>query len=282
MFIRVWVTWMSTLRFNHVFLALMTGAFFCAFVLPSSVTDTARVGLSGLFNPISSPVRHLALAVDRKLARPEPGDPRSNQTLAQENFQLHQEIAMLQARVAQLQAMEGERKNLGDLSSQCVRASVAGVDAAGRDALFLSAPAGAEFLRDEPVVYPGGLAGRLETSHGAARVRLITDEGFAVTGAFVDAHGVRISTPAPLVRGGGQGRLAIVGMKMSDCVAAGLARGDWVVLDDKLWPEAVRGVYLGRIERIEAEKAAPLFADIQLATQDDLTRLADVWVLAER
>jgi cell shape-determining protein MreC len=261
---------MSALRFNQVFFGLMLAAFVCAFVVPQRLIDPARLNAAGLFNPLSYPIRQMARAVDRGTVHVDAVDP-----LAQENYQLRQEVAILQAKVAELQKLEGERQNLGDLSSQCVRATVAGADSAGRDALILSVPRGTHLGQDEPVVYPGGIVGRLEASHGW--VRLITDKGFAFTGAFLDAHGARISAPAPLLKGLGNGQLGIVGMRFADC--AGLARGDWVVLDDPQWPAAVQRRPVGRIVSIGRLRSATLFADIHVAPQADLTQLGEVWVL---
>jgi hypothetical protein len=265
---------MSALRFNHVFFALMSAAFVCAFILPQRLTDPARLNAAGLFNPLSYPIRHLAIAVDQRITHTDSVNP-----LSEENFRLQQEVALLQAKVLELQKIEGERQNLGDLSGQCVRAVVAGGDSGGREALILSLPAGVHFGQDAAVIFPGGLVGLLQPARGAARVRLITDKGFAVTGAFLDARGARLPTPPPLVTGRGDGQLGIV-MKFSDCKA--LARGDLVVLDDPQWPAVVQRRALGRILSIGHLRSAPLFADILVIPQADLTRLPEVWILNEQ
>lgn len=276
---------MSAARFKPVFFALMSGAFLCAFVLPERLTDSARLHAAGIFNPISLPIRRLAQAIQRPFERPQYADWRSADSISTENDELRQEIARLTANVDRLQRLEDERQNLGDLKSLCVRAAVAGGDAGGRDGLLLSVPSAKPVHQDDPVLYSGGLAGRLQVATGAARVRLITDEGFAVTGAFIrftDSGAMTtISAPTPLVRGLGHGQLAIVGMKFSDYRSAGLHEGDWVVLDDPQWPPAVQGIRLGRISWAHELRGNPLFADIRLSTQADLTRLGDVWVFGE-
>jgi cell shape-determining protein MreC len=279
---------MSSPRFNHVFLSLMSLAFVCAFVLPQELLNPARLNTAGLFNPLSYPLRRLTLAVTgpfvHRDALPTTSSP---QSLSEENDQLRQQIVQLQATVDRLQKLEAEREKLGDLKALCVRVPVSGGDAGGRDDLILSVPSGVRLADGEAVLYSGGLAGRLEWSPAGSRVRLITDDGLAVTAAFirfVETNGVvnavRLNGPAPLVQGQGHGRLEVAGMKWSDCQAAGLAAGDWLILDDSQWPKAVQGVRLGRIVRIEPRRTAPLFADIRLATDADLTRLPDVWVLA--
>lgn len=276
---------MSFFRFNHVFVGLMFMAFLCAFVLPSSLTDTARIHAAGLFNPLSYPIRRIAEDLYGPAPRVAVADDRSKDEIAAENDQLRQEVAVLQASVDRLQKLEAERVKLGDLKSLCVRVGVSGNDAGGRDGLILSAVSGA-WAPNAPVLFPGGLAGRLESVLGGARVRLLTDQGFAVTGGFVRfvmSDGVltptKITAPTPLVQGLGHGQLSIAGMKMSDYIHAGLREGDWVVLDDWDWPKAVQGARLGRIVRSEPSRSSPMFADIRLAPEADLSRLSDVWVM---
>jgi len=277
---------MSAVRFNQLFFLMMVGAFLCAFVLPESYTDTARIHVAGIFNPLSYPSRRIAEAIYRRLEPEETGDPRSRQALMDENDRLRQEVARLSASVDRLEKMEGERQRLGDLQSLCVRVAVTGNDAGGRDGLLLSATSLGGLSSDEAVLYPGGLAGRLMTGIGGARVRLITDYGFSLTGAFLrfveSSDGLkpeRISAPTPLVQGAGRGRLEVAGMKWSDYMDAGLRPGDWVILDDSAWPRAIQGVRLGRIVSAGPSRLAPGFADIRLAPQNDLSHLASVWVL---
>jgi cell shape-determining protein MreC len=278
---------MSSLRFNHVFFVLMSAAFLCAFVLPDTFTDTARIHFAGVFNPLSYPARRIAEAIYHRFEPDNATDPRSRQALIDENDHLRQEVARLSVSVEQLQKLEGERQRLGDLQSLCVHVSVAGSDSGGREGLILSATSLGGLSSDDAVLYPGGLAGRLMTGIGGARVRLITDYGFTLTGAFLrfveSSDGLKPqrfkNVPTPLVQGVGRGRLAVSGMKWSDYLDAGLRPGDWVVLDDSDWPSAVQGVPLGRIVSAQQSRQAPGFADIRLLPQTDLSRLASVWVL---
>jgi hypothetical protein len=199
---------------------------------------------------------------------------------------LRQQVAQLTATVEELRKIDGDRRNLGGLKSSSMRLEVAGADAAGRDVLLLKVSPLTQLIADSPVYSPLGLVGRLDAGRGGARVRLITDDGFAVTGAF---YGFRsngktvvptaITAPTPLVKGRGQGRLEIVGMKSADFILAGLRVGDWVVLDDKQWPPAMQSEYLGRVVSAKPSRATPGFMDIQLAPEADLMRLDSVWVL---
>jgi hypothetical protein len=276
---------MSTPRFKHVYTILLGAAFLCAFVVPSSYTDPARLHVAGIFNPLSGPVRRLAAAIEQPLHRAPADDPRAKDAIVRENDQLRQEIARLQANVDRLQALESERQELGNIQSMCVHVGVAGNDSGGRDGLLLSAAD--QLDQDAPVLYSDALVGKLDARLGGARVRLITDEGFAETGAFIrfiDADGAVTATHVfpnftPLVRGLGHGQIGIFGMKISDYKEAGLRVGDWVVLDDAAWPRAVQGRLLGKIVSCGESRQAPLFADIRLQPVADLSRLSDVWVL---
>jgi cell shape-determining protein MreC len=274
---------MSGLRFNHVFTFLMSGAFLCAFILPANLFDPARLHAASLFNPLAYPLRRLAQAIYRPPAD-ESGGSRSMQAVLRENDRLAQEVAVLSAEVSRLQRLSAQEQQLGSLQSRTESFPVAQGDSAGRDGLLLKVPPTSHLPQDAAVVYPGGLAGRLDASWGAARVRLITDDGFAVTGAFyrmVDRDGK--ITPeeigAPLVKGRGQGRLAITGMSVADYSADGVKIGDWVVLADAAWPQSVQGVRLGRIVSARPSRQTPLFMEIALAPAADLNRLGSVWVV---
>jgi cell shape-determining protein MreC len=277
---------MSKSRFNHVFLALMCGAFLCAFVLPPRLVDSGRLHTAGIFSPVSYPLRRLAENIYHPVDYQQQIDNRSREALVAENDQLRQQVVQLQSAVVQLRGVQAERQKLGSLQSLCIHVPVNGADSAGRDALTLSMPANSHISTDAPAVFSGGLAGRLNANWGAARLRLLTDDGFAVTGRFVrylDSGGgakpEAISAPVSLVRGLGNGRLCVKDMKLSDFKAAGLRQGDWVVLEDSQWPTQVQGVRLGRVS--SANQSAPLFVDVMLVPETDLTRLSDVWVLAE-
>jgi hypothetical protein len=264
----------------------MSGAFLCAFVLPARLTDSARLHTAGIFSPVSYPLRRLAETIYRPVDFQQQIDNRSREALVSENDSLRQQVVQLQSAVDQLRGVQAERQKLGGLQSLCIHVPVNGGDSAGRDALTLAMPPNSHVSTDAPAVFSGGLAGRLNSSWGAARLRLITDDGFAVTGRFVryiDSGGgakpTAVNAPVSLVRGQGNGRLSVKDMKLSDFRAAGLRQGDWIVLDDPQWPAQVQGVRLGRVS--SAKQSAPLFVDVMLVPETDLTRLSDVWVLAE-
>jgi hypothetical protein len=195
-------------------------------------------------------------------------------------------VAQLTAQVAQLRKADPGRQTPADLKSASTHLEVAGPDPAGRDVLLLKASPQTHLIQDAPVFAPGGLVGRLDAASGVATVRLITDEGFAVTGTFYGFRGngktvvpTPIAAPTPLVKGLGRGRLEIVGMKAEDFALADLRVGDWVVLNDQQWPPAMQSEYLGRIVSARPSRAMPGFMDIQLSPQADLMGLDSVWVM---
>ena len=160
---------------------------------------------AGLFNPLSYPIRRAAKVAFGSFDRQPSADARSDDAIREENSQLRQQIAQLTATVEALRKIDGDRRNLGDLKSSSMRLDVAGADAAGRDVLLLKVSPLTQLVQDSPVYSPVGLVGRLDAGRGGARVRLITDDGFAVTGT---SYGFRsngksvvptaITAPTPL------------------------------------------------------------------------------------
>jgi cell shape-determining protein MreC len=139
-------------------------------------------------------------------------------------------------------------------------------------------------------VYPGGLAGRLQTPGiTGTRIRLITDKGFGVTGVFAryiskpDGHTelVRIATDPPLVRGDGNNALLIDGMSLAK--AKEIKVNDVVLLEDTDgWPIALQGQPIGRvIASPAASRHAPGFAEIHLQPAADLMRLREIMIVTK-
>jgi cell shape-determining protein MreC len=274
------------LRFNQVFGALMFLSFLCAFVFPQRVTDLGRVQLEGIFIPVSRPAYHLANWVRGHFSHDAPQDSRPMDEIRQENLELKEEVNRLQMQVQRLAALADERQSLGDLQSLCERCTVSGTDSGNRDGLILG-PTPGTVKANQAVLFSGGLAGRVErASVGAAYVRLITDPGFTVSGEFVrfvksdqTVKSERVSALLPIVRGAGAGQMSIGNLAMKDVADAGLQTGDWVVLADDSWPNAVQGIAVGRIVSIQRSKGAALFAEIRVAPESGLSRLNDVWVM---
>jgi cell shape-determining protein MreC len=275
------------LRFNQVFFALMSLSFLCAFVAPAKFSEMREVPLDALLIPISSPSHHIATWLRSKFERPEPEDQRSLDDIRQENLELKEEVSRLQMEVDRLGALASERQALGDLKSLCQRFPVAGTDSGNRDGLTLSGVS-SQVSSDQPVLYSGGLAGRIDRAgEGVAHVRLITDPGFVVSGEFVrfekqndgTVQAIRISELLPIVQGAGGGQMVIQNLPLQDVKSAQIQPDDWVVLSDNMWPTAIQGIRVGRVASVGRAQKAALFAEIKLQPESGLMRVPDVWVM---
>jgi hypothetical protein len=282
---------MLRLKFNQVFIGLMALSFISAFLAPPHLADAGRVEFERLFIPVSRPTYIAANWLRRRLAPDPPDDNRSYQTIAQENLLLRQQVARLQLQNERLEGLAAERENLGDLKSLCDRLPVGGTDSGGREGLILGAAPRGPLQADEPVVYGGGLAGKIDRAGaGAAHVRLLTDSGFpALTGRFIrfvkSDSGIEAQSiyPSPvIVQGAGGGTMTITNLPFADVNNLGLKPDDWVILADNNWPAAIQGIRLGKVSSISHWRRQPLFAEIRLQPQTSLTRLADVWVMTRQ
>jgi cell shape-determining protein MreC len=275
----------SRLHFNQVFFGLMSLALISAFVAPPRISDVSRIQIEGLFIPISRPAYRLANWVRSRLVHEEPADARPDQAIAAENLALKQEVSRMQMEIERLSALAGERKQLGKFEDLCDRFTVNSADSGNRGSLALGGVL-AGLHKEQPVLYSAGLVGWIDSAGvGGARVRLITDAGFTVTGRFVrfqNADGnvkeVQVGDFVPIVQGSGRGDMVIANLAFDD-IAKTLRVNDWVVLADEVWPAAVQGMHLGRIVSIGRLERQPLFAEIHVLPATDLTRLRDVWVL---
>jgi cell shape-determining protein MreC len=275
----------SRLHFNQVFFGLMSLALLSAFVAPPRISDVSRIQIEGLFIPISRPAYHLANWVRGRLVREAPADARPDQAIIDENLALKQQVSRLQMQIEHLSALAGERKQLGKFEDLCDRYTVNSADSGNRGSLALGGIL-TGLHKEQPVLYSAGLVGWIDSAGVAgARVRLITDAGFTVTGRFVRFLGadgsikeVQVSDFVPIVAGTGLGDMVIGNLPYDD-VSKTLHVNDWVVLADEVWPSAVQGMHLGRIVSIGRLERQPLFAEIHVVPASDLTRLRDVWVL---
>lgn len=275
---------MSRLHFNQVFFALMSLALVSAFVAPQRVSDLSRIQIEGLFIPISRPAYHLANWVRGRFVQEQVTDARPDQAIAAENLALKQDVSRMQMEIERLSALAGERKQLGKFENLCDRYTVNSADSGNRGSLALGGVL-AGLHREQPVLYNAGLVGWIDSAGvGGARVRLITDAGFTVTGRFVrflNSDGavkeVQVSDFVPIIQGTGRGDMVVGNLPFED--VAVLRVNDWVALADEAWPAAVQGMHVGRIVSIGRLERQPLFAEIHVLPATDLTRLRDVWVL---
>ena len=283
---------MSAIKFNHVFILLMLVSALAAFVIPERYVVKAQPQVQGLFMPVASPVRTSAAWVHARVVRPEPQDVRDARALAAENDALRQQNVALQHALEELRRIVVDRANLGDVVAACTAVRVVGPDAAaGRQSLQLQASTLDGVGDGMFVLHTGGVAGVIVRPPGlmGAQVRLITDRGMRITAHFrrfaKDAKGqlvnTRLDSPAAVVEGTGDGAMRCLGLTMEQVQKAGLAPGDWAVLEDKEWDERLHGYRLGRVTAIRPQTAAPLFAEIRVEPSKNLLRLWDVMVLTK-
>jgi cell shape-determining protein MreC len=277
----------SRVQFNQAFVALLTLSFLSAFVLPRRVTDLGRTPLQTLLIPISRPTYRFANAIRGHFQSQPSEDTRPMQTIEQENLGLKQQIQQMTAEIEQLEQRAGERASLGGFETYCSRFQVTAADSDNREGLTITGSSIGDVQVDQPVLSSGvviDLIGRISAVGGlSARIRLITDAGFNVTGHFKSYSAATGFQENPnllaIIVGHGQGQMMIDNLGISDVRKAGIQPGDWVVLSDETWPRALQGIRIGRVASIDPLPRQSLFADIRLTPEENLMHLNDVWVM---
>ena len=281
-------------RFGTIFALLLIAAGLMAFVIPQRDVSAVSGLMQSLLAPVASPVRSAAMvALPARAASGDTGGDggksREQQTIVEENLQLRQSVASLSAQLEELKRLNADRAMLGPVRDQCVPVRVQGApNLPARDSLSVVTGTSIYVAQDMPVLYSGGLAGRLNgVSIGGATVRLVTHVDSRIQGRFGrfvrDAGGAvrfaELQTPPPLVQGLGSGAMAVRNLPLADVQQAGLAVGDWVVLADNTWPANMQGFKIGRVTEIGKRADGPLHADIRIVPDSDLTRLTEVMVM---
>lgn len=276
------------LRFNHIFLSLMLGSGFCAFVVPVERSGKVRGWIDGFFAPVAQPVRRVAGAVSGRLQRPAGtgtggvlGDGRL------EIERLRGQVASLTMQIQHLRQLNANRELAGDAEKYSLPFRVI-----GGNPLLLQASAEDRLSPNMPVVYRDSLVGRvLSVGAAGAQVRLISDRGFLVNAAFgrfvAGENGAVQFAPIalkgqPLVEGAGNGLLSVNNLTLEQVEQAKLQANDWVVLADDEWPTIVQGFLIGTIEAIEPHPKAKLFAWITIRPKLHLGQLEEVMVVTGR
>jgi hypothetical protein len=284
---------MSTIKFHHVFAALLVLSFLSAFVIPARYTTRIHPQVQSLFYPVARPVRGVAGWIDGKLAKPDTADARDARTLAEENDQLRQDKAVLVTLIDELQRRIDERAKFGPIADDCTQFQVFANDAAGREGLLLRGSTFEGLRQGQYVLFAGGVAGILERPPGVAgaQVRLITDRGVRVGACFkrwetdpktnaIEPR--RLDTPPALVEGLGQNAMhCATSLTMQEVEKAGLKPGDWVVVEDNDWDPRLQGRRLGKVARVAPQATQPLYADIRIEPTTNLMNLRDVMVLTK-
>lgn len=281
---------MGFIRFNHVFTALMLMSVATAFLIPKRISTRATAHVRGVFAPIAIPFHRAASALHTAFVAPNPTDRRPEAAVRAENEYLRVELANLQTQLEALKRINADRELLGPLRPHCTPMAVAGTDTGSskRESLLLR-PSLAPNLRDDlPVIYPGGLVGRLDrVGLGAGpQVRLITDPGFRFTVGFrrfvaTDdnrTEAIMLASTPQLIEGIGGGLLVIRNITERQVKEIGLKEGDWVVLDDPDWDINLQGLRIGTIRSIKPRTGAPQFMQLEVQPGQNLTMLREVMV----
>ena len=261
----------------------------CTFIAPK-IHTRPQANVQAIFAPVSAPTRRLAAWAHDRWSPPEvkddasPANPRSISEVQKENIELRVALANVTAQLQALKELNNDRSQLGSARSLCTPVSVIGSDTGNRESITLQG--GQNIRNGMEVLTTTGLVGRVDGGGFlGARVRLITDAGFAMTCSF-DRYGngkyEHIKLAASTVGGTGNGMMAARMMRMKDVHDAGLQENDWVVLDDREWPEVLQGWRVGRITSIASRRDAPGFADIRIEPATNLMQLREVMVMNKK
>jgi hypothetical protein len=197
-------------------------------------------------------------------------------------------VASMTTQLQKLEAEEAEYEKLGPLRSMCTRYTVWAGDSGTSETLVIGATSFNRLKAGMAALYPGGLAGRLETPGlTGTRVRLITDRGFSMTGVFKRfvkrddgrVELVTIATHPQLVTGEGNNNLLIRAMLLDE--AQEIHTNDQLFLDDSDgWPASVQGQPLGRVIAPPASShESPGFAEIHLEPAVRLMQLHELMIV---
>jgi cell shape-determining protein MreC len=283
---------MSYLRFNHVFIGLMLLSFLSAFMIAPAATDRLRAQVQNIFAPVALPVNRFAALITARFSHSQPRDdgspakPRTPNELILENEQLRTQIASMQGQIALLQQRDAERAKFGDLRDFCTPFAVIGADGGVRNSLMLSGSSIDGLQIGMPVLYAGGLAGRISrVGVGGAQALLVTDPQCKLTVVFArfgkKTDGTtefrRLSTEAVLVQGSGAGIL-ISRLMARTAADLEVKLGDWVVLSDRDWPPQLDGYRIGYVAAITPSRD-PGFMDVKIQPEQNLMNLREVMVM---
>ena len=274
---------MRNLRFNQVFVALLTLSFCSAFLLPPDLAGGFR-GFARLFAPVSFPARKLASAVRNRIAPEQTNDQRDVEDVKRENAELRTLVQNLSGQVAEMRKLAAEMEAVGDVRDFCTLFRVVGNDPApNRESLTIVASGGDGVQMRMAVLYSAGLVGRIERVNAmGSQVQLITDPQFRAAARFTrleNGSSRVLETTQPLLVGTGRGAMEIINIPLKETENGGIRVGDSVVLDDADWPMALRHRPLGHVESISQHDKAATFATIRVRPAYNLETLSIVMVM---
>lgn len=282
---------MRALTFDKVYIGLLLIALISVLVVPKPISDKAKQRFGLLFMPVSYPARRVAGEIHNRIY-PQPIDmekpadsPRTYREIAEENRLLRSDIASLTEQLRRLQVVNAAREAMGPLRDKTRPMRVVGTDTTIRKSLILHGVVEGLTV-GAPVLYPGGLVGRLDRIGNGAQAQIITDPAFRITARFarLDLGSNPPVRPVGnftfLLEGDGEGGLVARNVTLDQVGQSGVANHDWVVIADPDWPEIVQGSRVGEVVRIDQGKA-PKFAEIRVRPQQELLRLEEVMVLVQ-
>jgi cell shape-determining protein MreC len=225
--------------------------------------------------------------LDRRWGKPDEIDPRTSQAIRDENEALRIANATLKAQLDELKIVVADRESLGEIGKDSRQYKVITADAGNREAISIGASSLSGVADGMPVIYKGGLAGRvLRAGLTSSSILLITDRDAkpmtVAFGRFVgEGDAVRFVEIADsiIVRGAGNNSLVSNLMTMKDADGAGIRVGDWCVLKDAGWPANLRGYRIGQVTSKTPRPDSPLFAKIVIEPSTKLRLLNEVSVV---
>lgn len=264
-----------------------------AFVLPN-VGQRVQATLQPLFNPVSYPADRIGRSLRAKMAAQHrrdngsPDNPRSVAEITIENTQLRVANANLHAQLNRMVEREKSLARLGEVRMLCTAYSVVGGDAVNRDSLLLSGSSFGGLTEKMPVLYWGGVVGRLtNVGVGGARVLLITDIQSKLEATFsrleTKPDGTVDSVLLPgepvLVEGKGKG-IMIANITEKTLKESKVQKNDAVVLNDRDWRVELHGYRIGYVESILPTRN-PGFFQVTIKADQNLMELDEVMVMTK-
>lgn len=244
------------------------------------------------FVPISHPANrfsHFLAAEEGPLDPSSPDDPRELRAIADENNGLRARVAELEGALAKLKAINQDRQSLGeDVLPRCTPLTVV----SGDDDVLQVLVAGSTPIKPGlPVLHyersMPGIAGVIAAGGTlGAQVRLISDPAVRVEGVFqrfdpVNKTWITLPADPPLIEGAGNGMCQVARARKENLKQAGLAVGDWAMLDDQdSWPLELLYYRIGKVVAIEDIPDEPGFARVLIEPSADLRRVRELMVMA--
>jgi cell shape-determining protein MreC len=277
-----------SLRFSHIFAGLMLLSFLAAFALPARSADEHYPEIAFLFDPVARPAKWFGQWLRRRA--PIVADARPDDTIRLENLAMRAELTSLTQQLELLEQLNQQRVGMGEIGQDCAPIAVVGADSGTRQSLSLRGSTVQGLRNGMCVLYDRWIVGQIMRSGLAgAQVRLVTDPGSRervefrtiVTDPAGKAHAIRRGKLVGVLEGEGRDLMVVQVLTGDEVKAAGIEVGDLVTLAEPDWSANVQGLPLGRVSAITPRPDAPLYAQIRVEPQVNLSRLREVMVVVK-